>query len=115
MTDETGYNGWTNRETWAANLWITNDRGLYESALERVQAGPYKDGFTLEEAKEAFFNAPHYVRNEAGGLLKEWWDELTDPDEELMSPEDILKMMVRDIGSEYRIDWSEIAAHLIEE
>ncbi len=24
------YNGWSNRETWAVNLWISNERGSYE-------------------------------------------------------------------------------------
>lgn len=31
-TDE--YQGWTNRETWAAALWINNDQGLQEEAME---------------------------------------------------------------------------------
>ena len=33
MTNET-YNGWTNRETWLANLWLTNDQGIYEHVIE---------------------------------------------------------------------------------
>lgn len=30
MTEqEQGYNGWTNYPTWAVNLWLSNDEGLY--------------------------------------------------------------------------------------
>jgi hypothetical protein len=38
MKTET-YNGWTNRETWLANLWLTNDQGIYEMVCERVFQG----------------------------------------------------------------------------
>jgi len=33
MTKET-YNGWTNRETWLVNLWLTNDEETYNQAKE---------------------------------------------------------------------------------
>lgn len=32
------YNGWTNWDTWAANLWLTNDEGTYHHAQEIVNA-----------------------------------------------------------------------------
>ncbi len=31
---DTTYNGWTNYETWAVNLWLENDQGTRESIQE---------------------------------------------------------------------------------
>lgn len=42
MTDET-YNGWTNYPTWAVNLWLSNDQGLYRE-VERMAEGR-REGF----------------------------------------------------------------------
>lgn len=36
MTDDT-YQGWTNRETWCANLWIGNTEPLYVTCREIAQ------------------------------------------------------------------------------
>ena len=30
QTVTTEYNGWSNRETWLVNLWLSNDMGSYE-------------------------------------------------------------------------------------
>lgn len=32
----TTYNGWSNYETWLANLWLTNDEGNYRLLMEAV-------------------------------------------------------------------------------
>lgn len=45
------YEGWTNRPTWAVNLWLSNDQGLYETALvaasEAIASGVDEDGVLL--------------------------------------------------------------------
>jgi hypothetical protein len=37
MEPETGYQGWTNRATWATNLWLTNTEPYYR-ALQRCKS-----------------------------------------------------------------------------
>jgi septation ring formation regulator EzrA len=107
MTDNS-YHGWTNRETWAANLWITNDQGLYYSALERLHDA---QDVADEIDRDVDDKTNYYM---LAGSLKDWWEELTDLREELMTAENILTM-VRDIGDEDKIDWQEIAESLLSE
>ena len=35
--DERGYKGWPNYETWAVNLWLTNEPHTYERLMAIVQ------------------------------------------------------------------------------
>lgn len=106
-----GWNGWTNRETWALNLWLSNDQGLYEMTRERVAADVDEHkGDTFYPVYGTDDERRAYEKRVAGEAVKDLWDEITDPSEGLMTAEQILTM-VREVGSDYRVDWDEIGAH----
>jgi hypothetical protein len=109
------FNGWHNRETWAAALYIGNDQGLNDQAAEllgaafdkgslegetvkdRRRAGIARAGARLDEWIESLFTRKGY-EGEYGG---EWPAALAD--------------MASDIGSLYRVDYYEIAEALLED
>lgn len=107
MTDSDRYNGWTNRETWALQIWLGNDQGLYEMVRDRVSECAHaiaRDNSTDDDST--------ITPADAGETVKALWEMLTDPDEGLMTAENILKM-VRDVGSDYRVNWDEIGRHWV--
>ena len=111
------YNGWTNRETWAVGLHINNDQGWQESAQELLTEGPYgSEGFTLAEAREAFYNAPESIARMAGDIIRENVEGLfesiqSEPD---MRSGELISVM-QDIGSLWRVNWTELGASFLED
>lgn len=89
---EEKYQGWTNRETWAAALWLDNDEGLYNQSREIV--------------REAVKREKEYPLTKAEDALKEFLDELKDGCYEEGNKE--LCKMFKDIGSTWRIDMREL-------
>src|SRR5690554_5140668 len=74
MCDE--YNGWKNRETWAAALYLGNDQGLHELVLDMAHASLADAVADAPEAAE-----PEYVtiraRRDLGELLRNWFEDLS--------------------------------------
>ena len=96
------HNGWTNRETWACSLWLSNEEGTYNELHER-----------LKDAREEY--GIGYTNYEAGNVVREYWEEITDPDT-FGDAEHFVKHilpMVTDVGSDYRIDWDEIGENWV--
>jgi hypothetical protein len=99
------YNGWKNRETWSASLWINNDEGLYEQANEILRdhfEDPQLDG--TDAANWPAEQQRPLIIHMAGEYLKEWYEESTDPGVPLDGP----------IGDAWTAalewtDWDEIA------
>ena len=101
----TDYNGWTNYETWNANLWLTNDQGNYEGWVEAACGHLYSaDG-------EAVALSGGKIKVYAAATLAK---ELKDAHQESMPTlstgvyHDLLQ------ASLDSVNWHEIAGHLIE-
>jgi len=110
------YNGWTNRETWAVNLWAgelqVKELGIFDHAFEK--AGHWNnddpdegEAFGSTAITNAGWNALHL--DVAGALEGFFADQLEDcgSDQEIS--------ILRDIGSLWRVEWLEIAEHFVDE
>jgi hypothetical protein len=92
QTNPDEYNGWTNRETWAAALHLSNDESLY-NICRRMVAGSSNNMIAGEDLERFVTDAVECVLypnpNEPG---EEW-----------------TRLMISDVGSFWRVDWKEVA------
>ena len=95
-TNDETYNGWTNRETWTFMLHVQNDQGLIESARERLELTDGDNWLidSLADWAESMFTRAGYA-DEYGDT---WPDALAD--------------IAAEIGSLWRINWSECVTAL---
>lgn len=94
---EMEYNGWSNRETWATNLWIENEYALAKDFEIFWSELHQEDDEMLETTPEMVSKFADYIKTTI---------------EELLSFENMNRAtysMLTDIGSLYRVDWWEIA------
>ena len=92
---EEKYNGWTNRETWALNLWLTNDEGLYNMTLEMLKEAHTRD---IDNGTEII---------EKIDALRDFVEELEEQVKTQCANEELISMM-SDIGSLWRVNWAEV-------
>jgi len=96
------YNGWTNRETWAVNLWLDNDRGLYEQVQEMAGEA------ILSKEEDQEFACTQCLADNLKVLFDDAFSDIAELTQEGLN-------MLKDIGSLYRVNWREIAENILEE
>jgi shikimate kinase len=113
--DEKGYNGWTNRDTWALKLHMYNNEGDYtywqeatEETLTDIKRDYEDEGLTEEEKEEAITNLSEKV--------KDWYNEIRDnvlSAKREYEPTEKAVNLIQDIGDDNEINYKEIAGSLI--
>ena len=103
QTEDRTYNGWTNYETWAVNLWIGNEEGSYRFWQER--AAYWK---AQPSTSEVWTPAESTKYNLAEELKTEVEDN---------QPAAIQGTLYADLlqGALSEVNWTEIAAGLLED
>ena len=114
--DTEHYEGWANRETWAVALHINNDRGWQESVHELVRN-------TLDGIAQ---DPPSYIdpadltdvfyANRVGDAIRENVEEVLDALRDGCGDSwDQAFNVITDIGSLWRVDWTELGAAFLDD
>lgn len=93
-------NGWTNRETWAVNVWV-DELNLKEARDEMVRQ--FSEDTALYEIETA---------------TREWFEAQLDSMEEFAEDSGSYTTLIRaisDIGSLWRVDWLELGQAWLDE
>jgi hypothetical protein len=96
QNENSTYQGWTNYPTWAVNLWLSNDEGLYNATAERVAEAVEE----ADEDSEPNEDRRVYSTSEA---LKQWVVNELAPDLGASFAADLMGYALD------QVDWREIA------
>lgn len=98
------YNGWKNYPTWAVNMWLSNDEGLYETVREMVAE------MTAEtESTSKYWTLEESHKYNVADMLKDWVCNDLAPDLGATFAADLLGYALGEV------DWNEISAAWLED
>jgi hypothetical protein len=107
MTDE-NYNGWKNYPTWAVNLWLSNDEGLYRATQDAVR-DEYEDAPNCLNVTKSIWTVEEARQFNTADRLREMVEELAA--EEYSKASFVSDLLGYALGE---VDWNEIADAWIE-
>src|SRR3990167_3763363 len=97
--EDTTYQGWANYPTWCVNLWISNERILYEEAKAKAEyAKVYADDHPNVNA--GIWTEEECVRYVLAEDLKSWVTDELAPDLGASFPADLLSYALGEVRSE---------------
>ena len=107
--DAEQYNGWANRETWAASLHLSNDRGLdgmvTEWATELLER--YQQDDTVLNIP---LRATSHLAERISDQFDEWAADIAEGKDEWGEPiPAAITAAVFEVGSRWRVDWRAVA------
>jgi hypothetical protein len=108
--DDKRYNGWTNYETWAVNLWLDNEQGSQEYLQEQAQAAWDSASLYCAQVTDGIWTVEQAATFTLADSLKDWHEEMAS------DITGIAGVFADLIGAALgAVNWQEIAEHLIAE
>ena len=110
------YNGWPNRETWAVGLHLDNDAGLHEyrCGLVDVMVASHAGWVAEDPVLRAGTRAVFRVADAVESWVRDEFERVFYPEPgEVVA--DVWRMMVSDVGSLWRVDWTCLAEHWVDD
>ena len=108
------YNGWTNRETWAIQLHLSNNEGDYLEMKEHAEELVKEQTEDDDSGPSAVWRMAEYIED----WVREVYDSVLHQDEcddGVIWSRKEERMLISDVGSFWRADFQEIATHWIDE
>lgn len=113
MSEDKTYNGWTNYETWAVHLWLTNEESSYTYWCDAaaIARGRAKE---CSQVKDRIWTADQAARYTLADRLK---DELEDASQDMLERGKATASIWADLlnAALSEVSWSEVAAAFLEE
>jgi len=104
-------NGWSNYETWACNLHLSNDQNLCNYVLGLVADAELEAEGGERDAENILRDSLHEL---VEGIYCAVFDRVLNTGVALEGHERAWGLLVQDVGSMHRVDFREIAASWLE-
>ena len=111
------YNGWTNYETWAVGLWLTNDQGTdsyWRDRAAEARKPENWDEHSREWVRKGTFTADEVTRRVLADWLKE---ELENEYQDILERARVSASLWSDLGGAalQMVNWGEVADGFLQE